>query len=383
MRLCVISGTFHPEPGGPPTYLYHLLPALVERGHAVSVITYGEPTPPSETLYPYPVTRLTRRTPIPLRLWAFTREVVKQGRSAHVLFASDYGLPAALASMWLRKPLVLKIVADFAWEFASRHSWTDLPVADFQAARHSLRVRLLRSVQRWYARRADTILVPSQHVGRLVRGWGVPDGKVRVIYNALPSQLSNIPERGEARRQLGWPEDAFTLVTVGRLAEVKRVDLQVEAVARLDGVRLVIVGDGPEREPLERLASQPDVSERVTFTGALPHDQALLAIRAADVLVLSSHTEGLSHVLIEAMQLGTPCVATNVGGNPEVITDGVDGLLVPPRDADALAATIRDLRDHPARRRALAEAALKSVERFSWEALVDQTEAVLRETARG
>jgi len=308
---------------------------------------------------------------------------VKQGRSAHVLFASDYGLPAALASMWLRKPLVLKIVADFAWEFASRHSWTDLPVADFQAARHSLRVRLLRSVQRWYARRADTILVPSQHVGRLVRGWGVPDGKVRVIYNALPSQLSNIPERGEARRQLGWPEDAFTLVTVGRLAEVKRVDLQVEAVARLDGVRLVIVGDGPEREPLERLASQPDVSERVTFTGALPHDQALLAIRAADVLVLSSHTEGLSHVLIEAMQLGTPCVATNVGGNPEVITDGVDGLLVPPRDADALAATIRDLRDHPARRRALAEAALKSVERFSWEALVDQTEAVLRETARG
>jgi glycosyltransferase involved in cell wall biosynthesis len=91
----------------------------------------------------------------------------------------------------------------------------------------------------------------------------------------------------------------------------------------------------------------------------------------------------MSHVLIEAMQLDTPCVATNVGGNPEVITDGVDGLLVPPGDAGALAASIHTLRDDPIQRRALAEAALKSVERFSWQALVDQTEAALLEAARG
>ena len=381
MRLCVISGTFHPEPGGPPTYLYHLLPALMERGHAVSVITYGEPEQHDPAAYPYPVTRLTRRVSIPRRLLAFTREVMRQGRDADVLFVSDYGLPAALANLRLRKPLVIKIVADFAWEFASRHGWTDAPVDAFQTAHHPLPVRLLRVVQRWYVRQADAVIVPGRHVGRLVRGWGVAAERLHVIYNALPTVADDLPPAEEARRLLGWPLDEPVLVTVGRLAEVKRVDLQLRALAKMKRGRLFIVGEGPQRASLERLAGDLGLEDRVTFTGAWPHGRALLAIRAADVLVLSSRTEGLSHVLLEAMQLGTPCVATAVGGNSEVITDGEDGLLVPSEDVDALADALNVLLSDPQRRARMAARARENARRFSWERLVEQTEALLREVA--
>jgi len=90
MRLCVVSGTFHPEPGGPPTFLHRLLPELQARGHIVDVLTYGEADAPTE--YPYRVTRISRRQSIPKRLLAFTREVSSVGRRADVFFVSDYGL---------------------------------------------------------------------------------------------------------------------------------------------------------------------------------------------------------------------------------------------------------------------------------------------------
>src|SRR5512134_3585624 len=115
MRLCVVSGTFHPEPGGPGTFLAHLLPALQARGHAVEVVTYGEANAPDD--YSYPVTRISRRQPIPLRLLAFARAVWRAGRRADVFFVSDYGLPVALANRLVRRPILLKNVGDFAWEF--------------------------------------------------------------------------------------------------------------------------------------------------------------------------------------------------------------------------------------------------------------------------
>ncbi len=377
MRLCVIAGTFHPEPGGPPTYLYHLLPALLERGLEVSVITYGETHDPSA--YPYPVTRLTRQVSIPRRLLSFIREVFRQGRQADLLFVSDYGFPAAVANLFLRKPMVMKIVSDFAWEFCSRHGWTDLQVLDFQTAQHPLRVRLVRAIERWYARQADQVIVPSQHVGRLVRRWGVAPQKLQVIYNALPHDLSLTPPKDQARQELGWPSDVPILVTVGRVAEVKRIDIQLHVMAKLSQGHLYIIGDGPERSEYEQLAGQLSLADRVTFTGAWSHDRALLAIRAADVFVLSSRTEGLSHVLLEAMQLGTPRIASDVGGNPELITDQVDGLLTPYEDVEALTSALQDLIDHPDRRQELARNALNRAEEFSWETLVNQTEALLRE----
>ena len=181
MRLCVVSGTFHPEPGGPPTFLYRLLPELIQRGHSIHVVTYGERDAPTD--YPYAVTRISRRQPIPFRLIQMSLTILRVAPDSDAIFISDYGLPVAVVNLILRKPTLLKNVGDFAWEFSTRHNWIPRgqTIDEFQTAPHSPRVNFLRAVQRWYTAAAATVVAPSQYSASLVAGWGIDPNHVRVI----------------------------------------------------------------------------------------------------------------------------------------------------------------------------------------------------------
>ncbi len=382
MRLLVISGTFHPEPGGPPTYLYHLLPELAARGHAVRVLTYGEADAPDD--YPYPVQRISRRRSIPARLLAFSRAVWQQARWAEVFFVQAYGLPALPAQLGYRRPAVVKVVSDPAWEFSRRHGWIapSVSVEAFQSMPLPWRVRLVRRQQQIILRLAHSLIVPSRHVARLAQGWGIPPEKVEVIANAVPPEPADLPPTREAARAaLGLPQDRPLLLSVGRLTAVKGFDVAIRALPHVPGAALVIAGEGEDAAKLRALAQESAVSERVIFLGRREHRDVLTAMRACDVFVLSSHTEGLSHVLLEALGAGRPAVATAVGGNPEVVTDGVDGLLVPPGDPQALAGAVRRVLTEPGLAERLGAAARARSADFSWEALVSRTEALLLKAA--
>lgn len=377
MRILIVTGIFHPEPGGPATYLQALLPILQARGHTLRVITYGEAGAPDD--YGYPVQRITRQQSIPRRLAQFTWAVLRRARAAEVLYVQGYAYPAVLAHLLLRRPLVIKVVSDFAWEFARRHGWTDLEVAEFQRARHPWKVRLLRAAQTWTLRRAAAVIVPSGHIGRLVQGWGLAADRVQIVYNAVPRSPLAQADRAALRAELGLPLEAPLLVTVGRLTPVKGVDVAIRALEHLPDAVLIVVGEGEQRAELEALAAP--WGERVRFVGQQPNDRALRFVRAADIFVLSSYTEGLSHVLLEALSVGTPAVATAVGGNPEVLADGVNGLLVPPGDPRALAAAIERLLADPDLAGRIAGAGRARSADFDWERTVAQTEAILARAA--
>jgi glycosyltransferase involved in cell wall biosynthesis len=377
MRLCVVSGTFHPEPGGPSTFLYHLLPALQAKGYEIRVVAYGEPTAPEA--YPYPVNRISRRQPIPLRLLAMARAILKAGQWADAFFVSDYGLPVAAANLFLHKPILLKNVGDFAWEFSTRHSW--IPVGQtidrFQTAPHSIRVNFLRRVQRWYTQAASKVIAPSHYSASLVLGWGIDPAKVQVIYNAL-DPLPDLPSHEMARAQLGL--NGPLVVTVARLTPWKGVAGLIRVVNKLrtalPQLKLIVVGDGPERAALEREAAP--FGEAVTFTGAQPPEQVGVYLRAADVFALFSTYEGLPHTVLEAMQVGTPVVVSDAGGNREVVTQGETGWMVKTGDENALAAALREaLQDRTLAARQ-AEAALAGLDRFSWARLVEGYQSALR-----
>lgn len=372
MKIFVLTGTFHPEPGGPPTYLQHLLPDLQRRGHEIRVLTYGEP---HDYHYGYSVTRISRRASIPLRLLQFTQAAFQLARWADVWFVQGYTIPLLALRLLLRRRIVTKMVSDFSWEYARRHALTTLNVNDFQTAAHPPMVRLLRLLYGMSTRLSDALIVPSEHVAVLARALGVPADRIHVILNAVPdSGLAAIP-RAELRQELGLPLDKPLLVSVGRLTPVKGFDVALRALALLPDAGLVIVGEGEQRAVLGELAAP--FSDRVYFVGRQPQEKALRYLRAADLFVLSSHTEGLSHVLLEAIAVGTPAVATRVGGNPEILTDGLNGLLVPSDDPPALAAAVRRLLDDPALAAALAEAGRQRSAYFSWDAVVDRTEALL------
>jgi glycosyltransferase involved in cell wall biosynthesis len=167
--------------------------------------------------------------------------------------------------------------------------------------------------------------------------YGLPTGSIRPIPNGVPIP----PSRPERPRRNG----IFHVGALGRLHPQKGLDVLVRAVARMSGVRLTLVGDGPERGNLEHLAEELGCGERVHVTGWQADVGAEVARFHA--VAMPSWYEGLPLALLEAMAAGVPVVATPVGSIPQVVESGVTGLLVPPGDADALADALRRLQVDP------------------------------------
>jgi glycosyltransferase involved in cell wall biosynthesis len=166
--------------------------------------------------------------------------------------------------------------------------------------------------------------------------------------------------RVSVRTTLGF--DSFTLLSVGQLVKHKGHDRAIGALAELPDVRLVIVGGGPERERLVRLARHLQVEDRVRFAGILSQGELRAYYSAADALVLASDREGWANVLLEAMACGTPALASDVGGTSEVVTCHAAGRLLPSNCAAGVAQAVRALRERLPSRDATREYA----ERFDW-----------------
>jgi colanic acid/amylovoran biosynthesis glycosyltransferase len=199
---------------------------------------------------------------------------------------------------------------------------------------YTLRGRVGRGLKRLVLARAAAVLPVS---GDIARSLGVADSPV----------LRMGVDTAGIRAAVGHrePEDGL-LLYIGRLADKKGVDVLIEALARLDGARLEVVGDGPDRAALALLAARLGVADRVEFRGKLAKSEVVAALGRAQIAVIPSRVgaggdmEGTPVVLCEAMAAGVPVVASDLGGLGECIDDGVDGLLVTPGDVDALAATL-------------------------------------------
>jgi glycosyltransferase involved in cell wall biosynthesis len=183
----------------------------------------------------------------------------------------------------------------------------------------------------------------------------------------------------EMRQLLGAQGGDLLVVSVGRLARVKGFEHLIEATSRLNGVTLAIVGDGELRPDLERLAQTS--SARVVLAGQMARDRVAEALAAADVVVVPSVVDNRGRVdsttstALEALAAGRPLIATTVGGIPEVVRDGDNGLLVPEKDPVALAAAIEQLRADPELRQRLSLRAREfAVQRLSWDATIDALE---------
>jgi glycosyltransferase involved in cell wall biosynthesis len=170
-------------------------------------------------------------------------------------------------------------------------------------------------------------------------------------------------------------------VFVGRLTEQKALPVALAAIAEVDGARLILVGDGPERASLERRVSELGLVDRVQFLGSLPREDALRYLAGARAALLSSAWENLPHAAVEALAVGTPVVSTNVGGVPEVVRDGENGLLVPPNDVAALAAALRAVLTDDDLRARLAAGAQPSVAAIGRDTIYERLERILLEAA--
>ena len=179
---------------------------------------------------------------------------------------------------------------------------------------------------------------------------GLPGERIHALRNGVDLDLFYPEPHAEARAALNI--DGFTLLSVGHLIERKGHDKVIAALPQLPGVRLVIVGDGPERNQLMALCRQLGVQDRVRFAGLLDQAQLRTCYSAADALVLASNREGWANVLLEAMACGAPALASDVGGTAEVVRCHAAGLLLRTNCAEGVADAVRRLRADPPTREA-------------------------------
>jgi len=375
---------------GPVTVL-HVIPTLLNGGTEMSMLRLirgmdrerwrfrvawlgGDPVLAAE------VEAATGAPPIPigLRGKADPRALVRLVRAiratgaglvhTHMDLADYYGAFAARAA-----GVAVVCTKENADEFRTRRTWKRPPFL------------LLEHLS--YAA-ADAVIAVSHGLADfLERVEGLPRHKTIVIENGVDAAIAaGAPARSEARRILGVPGDVALLGTVGRLAEQKGQAWLIRALPAIrlavPDARLMIAGDGPLRAALEDEAARAGVGGAVTLLGHRSDVATLLA--AIDLFVLPSLWEGLPVALLEAMAMARPIVAARAVGIEETVDDGVEGLLVPPRDAAALAAAaVRVLQDTPLGRR-LGEAGRRRVlERHTLAAVAERVGAVYRAALRG
>ncbi len=325
MKVLIATPLYPPEIGGPSTYAKLLEDKLPERGIAISILSF----------------HTVRQLPRGIRHVVYFWKCFLQALTADVVYAQDVasvGFPAALAALFARRKFMVRVPGDYAWEQGCQRFGVADELDVFQQKKYGWRVEFLRRVQQFVVSRATAIVVPSNYMKSIVGRW-TDTKKVHVIYSSisLPATFELPPSRPEG----------FLLVAVARLVPWKCMDGIVRVLARKPHWQLVIVGDGPELKKLEDIVQSLGLGERVQFMGALPRARALGWVKTADVFVLNSTYEGLSYLLIEAMSLGTAVVVTNVGGNPEVIKTGVNGILVQPHDDEELLHAIEKIENYP------------------------------------
>ena len=376
MKVLVVSGIWPPDVGGPASHAPDVAQFLFGRGHEVEVVTTAESAPAPEG---FPVHWVSRSLPVGVRHVRGAALIRSRARRADVVYTTGMFGRSAAGALAARRPYVLKLTADPAFERTRRRGLVEGDVEDFQAGGGGPVAHVLRGARNVELRRAAYVFCPSAYLRRLVLGWGIPADRVSVLPNPVPF-LPEMPERGQLRTTFGL--NGATLAFAGRLTAQKSLGRALDAVASVDGVRLVIAGEGPDRPALERRAQELGIAERVTFLGSQPRSRVVELFRAADATILSSSWENFPHTVVEALAVGTPVLAMEAGGVSEVVQDGVNGLLVPAGDSAGLADAVRRYFSDAELRERLRAAAVSSVAAYAPERVFGELESTLRRVAR-
>jgi glycosyltransferase involved in cell wall biosynthesis len=297
-----------------------------QRNLEVGIITYSDSHESLTNVFKFNITRILRASKLPFRYSRMIRSIGRNQSKVMSILAVGAFLETYIASIIYRFTYTVKVPGDIVWERARNNHLTELNIAEFQIQKLNFKYKIFRKFYSNSLKRARKVIVPSQGLYNLCLNWGVKEEKLRLIYNSVENLDS-----------INLPTDhyEYDLITVCRLVSWKGVDELIEYGAERN-LKLVVAGDGPERERLEALAR--NLGAKVIFLGEIPNKLVNQLFSKSRVFVLNSYYEGLPHALVEARVAGIMTVGRAGTGSEEVINDDIDGFLI--RSDRSLNATI-------------------------------------------
>ena len=375
MKVCIVTGIFPPDIGGPATYVSCLAVALHKIGWDIEVITYSDKKLKSAP--PFRIHRILRNSP--LRTIKTFIKVFFVGKKSDLLFINGLFYPSILANNFLRKPLIIKLVGDFAWERARNRKLTQQAFDDFQKIPQTGKIKRWQKIRNKCLQKADKIIVPSKFFKNVVKNWGY-ERKIELIYNGVEENYANEVEnisKMEAKTKLGFKNNI--ILSIGRLTSWKGFDTLIRLISNIERtIKLIIIGDGPEKDHLQSLSKNLNVSDQVIFPGRIERSQIPYYLKAADCFILNSGYEGFPHIILEAMAVGTPVIASNIGGSKELIENNINGILIEKDNIKQIQSAIVRLISDTNFCRNIVRNARQTAARFSWQKTATQTIALLQ-----
>ena len=403
-KILIATGIFPPDIGGPATYVKILEEELPKYGWQIKVVTYSDSAETQNHKFKIQnnteiqnsnvqIYKISREQNKLLRYLKYFWQVYKLNSWADIVYAQgpvSEGYPVYLACKLRRKPYILKIVGDYAWEQMQVGRDGALPRLgmvesnfitpdDFQNKKFNKSTEKKRKVEHKVAQNANKIIVPSEYLKKIVKQWGVDEIKINVIYNAV--EFKNIEPASK-------PNNERWLVSVGRLTPWKGMSALIDVLKILNikylpagrqDLILNIIGEGVENENLKSKIKDLKLENKVRFLGKLPHDEVMSYVKSADIFVLNTGYEGLSHTVLEAMNLGVPIITTNVCGNPEVVENNKTGLLVEYNNKEQIKRAILKLLNNGELRGKLVNNAKQSLVKFNKQEMIKNTIEILKQ----
>ena len=368
MKILIATGLYPPEIGGPATYTKILESELPLKGIEVLVVPFA----------------LVRGYPKIIRHALYAYKVWQESKTADIVYALDpisVGIPALLIATLRQKPFLLRLGGDYAWEQGRVRFGMNQTLDEYlaQKTKPPIMVSLLAILQTFVAKRAKYVIAPSEYLKSVITAWGVSPEKTIVVYSAVSSSHAKATiDEIRTQHSLRYP----TIVSAGRLVPWKGFEALINVVAILKetypDILLVIAGDGEEKERLNEKIVADGLEHYVRLTGRLSKEVLCDTIKAADIFILNTAYEGLSHQLIEVMDIGTPIITTPAGGNPELITDKVTGLLVEFNNVVALSSAVRYMLEHEVEKTTMTDAAYNRSKDFSQSIMIEKISNIFK-----
>lgn len=326
-EICLVSGIYPPESGGPAKFTFEFSQWLNSRGTSSSTVTLTDgPSEVRQENLMY-ILKISRSIKLPLRYLRVARAIRRSSARGVPILAAGMFIETFLATRFSRRSYIAKVPGDFVWERARNNGYTDLDIETFQKTKLNLKYRAFRSIASLSLKKAAIVIVPTKQLERLSLAWGVAPERIRYIPNSVETSVF----------KPGHANIIFDVVTVCRLVKWKGLSELVSASKQL-GLSVAIAGDGPERTALELQAAELGAS--VTFLGQMDPSDLVSLYQQSRFFVLNSSYEGLSHALLEARASGLFCIARANTGSEDVIVHKKDGLLCGGSDFPTLASAL-------------------------------------------
>ncbi|HLF74210.1 MAG TPA: glycosyltransferase family 4 protein [Anaerolineales bacterium] len=364
LRIAFFTNYYHPVVNGVVRSVASFREILTKQGHSVFLFAQSAHEYKDEEpfIFRYPTLSLPLQVEVPavIPVSAFVDQLLPSLKLdvIHTHHPILLGQTAANKAAELNIPLVFTFHTQY-WEYTHYVPILQEAIQEF----------LKHAIHNWlkvFMRKCQHIVIPSESIKEiLIREYGLEE-----CYTVIPTGTDLTPflraDGGALRQSEGWQDDKI-IVSIGRLASEKNWETLLRAAAQVHAqhpdMRLMLIGDGPDRQTLEALAAQLGIAERVTFTGQLAFEQIPTYLKAADLFSFASVTETQGLVTIEAMAAGLPVVAVDASGTHDIVEHGKQGCLVE-NDPNALASAITALLSDPLQMKNFSARALKKARTF-------------------